>query len=191
LSKDNINEGALSKMITESNVCTFLLDIAYEDVETPLADFQNTKFEKEDMRKLVHTLNSACSKANERSLEEKVLDASFDMFWPKLEEKLKMITNEKPKRSEPGRTQKEIVVEILEIVRSMQRKNQMEDFVAQLVAAKMDSTERQKGLTLGIAHYLAGTGIEKDSSSLNPDSIEVAKPRSIDDTIKKYINEGD
>jgi len=161
LDKDNLNEkwilfeaGALSKMITESNVCTFLLDIGSEDIESPLADFQNTKFEKEDMRKLVHTLNSACSKANDRSLEEKVLDCSFETYWPRLEEALKKIIDEAPPKSDPRRDQREMLVEILGIVRSINREMQMTDFVSSLVSAKLRAELKNK-LTLGLAKILA------------------------------------
>lgn len=199
LDKDNVNEkwilfeaGALSKSVKNSYVCVFLLDINREDIESPLADFQNTVFEKEDMRKLVHTLNSALSESKEKVLDEKVLDTAFDMFWPKIEEDLKAVISMKPKRSEPRRSEKEILVEILEIVRSMQRKNEEDDWVSQLAATKLDSPEQRKILNYAMARYLAGTaGVTKDSSCLNTDSIEVAKPRFLNESIRKKINKGD
>lgn len=156
LNRDNIDEkwiyfeaGALSKMSTDSYVCTFLLDIDHEDIESPLADFQNTKFEKEDMRRLVHTLNIACSKAGQRALENDVLDDSFDTFWPRIEEKLKSIIDEKPKKSEPVRKQKEILSEILEIVRSLNQRNQMKDFASELADLKIAAQQKGYGMMTG------------------------------------------
>ena len=59
LTKDNIRSpwilfeaGALSKNIDLSRVCTMLFGIKDTDVEAPLNLFQNTKFEKEDIKKL-------------------------------------------------------------------------------------------------------------------------------------------
>lgn len=132
LNKENIEEnwilfeaGALSKMSIESHVCTFLLDIDYQDIESPLSDFQNTKFDKEDILKLLYTLNTVLEKTGERSLDPETLKDAFITSWPKLEEELQTIIKEKPSKNEPKkRSQKEILIEILEIVRSIQRENE-------------------------------------------------------------------
>jgi hypothetical protein len=65
LTKENLNEnwilfeaGALSKT-KDAHVCTFLLDLKPTDIKQPLALFQHTEFEKEDVRKLTHTINQA------------------------------------------------------------------------------------------------------------------------------------
>jgi hypothetical protein len=127
LTKENLDEnwilfeaGALSKT-RDAHVCTFLLDLKPTDIKQPLALFQHTKFEKEDIRKLAHTINQAVEKADERSLEAERLNKIFDRFWPDLEEKLKEIAAMPSEVSGPSRSQREILEEILGIVRTIER----------------------------------------------------------------------
>ena len=84
LNQENLNEpwilfeaGAMAKT-KDAYVCTFLLDIKPTDVHQPLGQFQHTKYEKEDIRKLVHTINSALGKYNEKELTKEVLDEAFE-----------------------------------------------------------------------------------------------------------------
>ena len=62
LTKDNLDAkwilfeaGALSKT-SDAHVCTFLLDLIYSDIEYPLAQFNHTEFNKEEVLKLVNTI---------------------------------------------------------------------------------------------------------------------------------------
>jgi hypothetical protein len=128
LTKENLNEnwilfeaGALSKT-KDAHVCTFLLDLKPTDIKQPLALFQHTEFEKEDVRKLTHTINQAVEDAGERSLDVKRLDTIFNRFWPDLEEKLKEIETIQSEVREPIRTEREILEEILETVRKQERR---------------------------------------------------------------------
>lgn len=127
LTKENLNEnwilfeaGALSKT-KDAHVCTFLLDISPTDVKQPLSQFQHTKFEKEDLRKLMYTINRAVKKTNERSLPEKSLNEIFDVFWPKIEEKLKKIVKKLPEKDQQIRSDREILEEILETLRRQEK----------------------------------------------------------------------
>lgn len=128
LTKENLNEnwilfeaGALSKT-KDAHVCTFLLDLKPTDIKQPLALFQHTEFEKEDVRKLTHTINQAIEAAGERSLDVKRLDTIFNRFWPDLEEKLKEIVKIQSEVRKPIRTEREILEEILETVRKRERR---------------------------------------------------------------------
>lgn len=144
LAKENLDEnwilfeaGALSK-IKGAHVCTFLLGLKHTDIKQPLAAFQHTEFEKEDIRKLAHTINQAVEDAGERSLDKERLDRIFERFWPELEEKLGKIVEMpskvgEPLRSEskPIRSDREILEEILDIVRKPE-KREPEIFVRKL-----------------------------------------------------------
>ena len=128
LTKENLNEnwilfeaGALSKT-KDAHVCTFLLDLKPTDIKQPLALFQHTEFEKEDVRKLTHTINQAVEDAGERSLDVKRLDTIFNRFWPDLEEKLKEIVKIQSEVRKPIRSEREILEEILETVRKRERR---------------------------------------------------------------------
>lgn len=82
--------GALSKT-SGARVCTFLLDVAPEDVEFPLAQFQHTVPTKLDIHRLLDTINRVAGDAGERLLADRVLDDLFETLWPKLETMLSEI----------------------------------------------------------------------------------------------------
>ena len=77
--------GALSKTMEKSFVTPFLFDIKRSEVQGPILQFQSTIFEKEDIKKMVKTLNKACG---ETGISETRLDKSFDVWYPTLEKGL-------------------------------------------------------------------------------------------------------
>lgn len=81
----NFEAGALSKTIDESLVSPFLLDIARTEVAGPMVQFQSTIFTRDDVAKLVATLNRACG---DSKLSDKRLEDTFDVWWPTLESAL-------------------------------------------------------------------------------------------------------
>lgn len=72
--------GALSKSLEAARVCPVLLGLAATEVEGPLSQFQATVFERDDMKRLVVTLNDHLGDAGVADL-----DARFDQHWPDLE----------------------------------------------------------------------------------------------------------
>jgi TIR domain-containing protein len=106
--------GALSKQQDNTLVCTFLFGLEPTDVREPLAQFQATRALKDDVRKLVSTINSTLGAAK---LQESELNESFEVWWSKLDERLKGIT-ETATSTAPVRSDRDLLEEILEIVRS-------------------------------------------------------------------------
>ncbi|MFN2453626.1 MAG: toll/interleukin-1 receptor domain-containing protein [Pyrinomonadaceae bacterium] len=111
--------GALSKQQQNTYVCTFLYELEPADVREPLAQFQTTKAQKEDIRKLVETINNA---RDDGRLPESEINESFDVWWPKLEQRLSSIPAPK-ETPEPQRNDRDILEEILQIVRAQSRIN--------------------------------------------------------------------
>lgn len=125
LTRDNLNSpwilfeaGALSKT-KDAYVCTFLLDIGTADVEEPLASFQHTTFKKEDIQKLLETINKAVKDSGGPALSESNLNEIFETFWPKLEEKLSEFLKGDSTVREPLRGDRELLEEILNILREL------------------------------------------------------------------------
>jgi hypothetical protein len=116
--------GALSKT-KDSYVCTFLLDITPTDVEPPLGDFQHTLFTKEDVLKLIQTINGIVKNSGERSLTDQILTKMFDTFWPQLETQLTEIKNHQEVTTVP-RPERELLEEMLEILRSQEQRARKE-----------------------------------------------------------------
>jgi hypothetical protein len=123
LTPENLNEkwilfeaGALSK-IRDTQVYTFLLGLNPTDIEAPLSQFQHTIFKKEDVFRLIQTVNQQLGSSKEKPLSEKTLTLVFERFWPEFDEKIKKIISSTPKKKEQIRTDRDILEELLEIMR--------------------------------------------------------------------------
>lgn len=108
--------GALSKT-SDAHVCTFLLDLKPTDIKPPLAQFQHTQFEKEEVHELVRTINKTLEKVQESPLDEKTLDTTFAHFWPELEKNLRNIVAKQANDDRPVRSEMDVLEEILSILR--------------------------------------------------------------------------
>lgn len=108
--------GALSKALDDSLVCPYLFKVEPTAVEWPLGQFQLETADKEGTRKLLVTINNA---ASDGKLEPPRLQESFDMWWPRLEEKLAGV--EPVQSAVPRRLERDILEEILTIVRQLSR----------------------------------------------------------------------
>lgn len=124
LTKENLTSnwllfesGALSKT-KDAIVGTFLLDVKPSDVEPPLSQFQHTLFEKEDLRKLVQTINNKTIECKEKTIEDKDLNAVFDVLYPSLESKLIEI-RDKTIIKKPSRTDRDLLEEVLSTIREL------------------------------------------------------------------------
>lgn len=109
--------GALSKTLDRTFVCPCLFDLDPSSLTGPLVQFQATKFNKMDMRKLLHTMNRA--QASE-ALNEDIINRAFERWWPELEKSLENIPDKEVEKK--VRSEREILEEILELVRSQTRK---------------------------------------------------------------------
>jgi hypothetical protein len=109
--------GALSKtMDPKTRVCTYLLaNLESTTLKPPLSWFQWTRANKSDTRKLIGTINKHLDAA---PLPESTLSATFEKWWPDLEEKLQALPV--PSSAPPPRRDiDDMVAEILELSRLM------------------------------------------------------------------------
>lgn len=115
--------GALSKTMEKTFVTPFLFDIKRSEVKGPILQFQSTIFQKDDIKKMVQTLNKACG---DSGISEARLDKSFEVWYPTLEEELNELKNKNLSASEDVKTEEishssEILEEILELSRDNQK----------------------------------------------------------------------
>lgn len=130
VTKDNMNApwlsfeaGALSKTMDKTFVSPFLFDIKRSEVKGPILQFQSTIFQKEDIKKLLNTLNKA---SGENSIPDVRLEKAFEVWYPTLEEelnKLKSIEDEVDENHKVDDT-KIHTAEILEEILDLSRNNQ-------------------------------------------------------------------
>ncbi|WDG09694.1 TIR domain-containing protein [Vibrio campbellii] len=112
--------GALAKGLSESRVCTFLVDLNPTDVGTPLSQFNHTFPSKEGLWELVRTLNNSLK---DKGLKEKILEQVFETYWPQFEREFKAILKNHPSSENvEKRSDDDILLEILSTTRSMDKR---------------------------------------------------------------------
>lgn len=121
----NFEAGALSKTIENSYVAPLLFEVKPSDLKgSPISQFQATTFTREDMKRLVETLNAATGNC----LTAARLDKAFELCYPDLEKSITEL-----KESSEGEETEEsessvsvhfdpnILEELLEMTRNTQR----------------------------------------------------------------------
>ena len=109
--------GALAKHVGAAHVCPYLFKVEPSDLEGPLREFQATRAEREDTKKLLATINGTLAK---QGLSAAQLSKAFDLWWPDLENRLGTILAVYP-APKPRRGVPEMVEETLELVRGLAR----------------------------------------------------------------------
>lgn len=115
--------GALSKTIDKTYVVPLLFDLEPSDLQdSPLLQFQAASFSREEIKKLIESLNKACVTG---TLSQQDLDATFDVWFPKLQESLAAIPADYPTEGVKVRSKEsEKTLQILEEVLELSRINQ-------------------------------------------------------------------
>jgi hypothetical protein len=124
LTRDNMESpwllfeaGALSKLQQTSRVCTFLLDVKPNQVRQPLGQFQSTLANRDDVFRLIQTINRA---SGEHALESHKLARAFERTWDELDAKLKRISKSRHQK-QPEQDAESMLNEVLGYVRSLSR----------------------------------------------------------------------
>lgn len=80
--------GRFSQGLGQKFVCILLFGVDPVVLKYPIAEFQWTTTEKDELRKLIHTINSSLG---DYAIAISELDHFFDVCWPFLEGRLKQI----------------------------------------------------------------------------------------------------
>jgi TIR domain-containing protein len=83
----NFEAGAISKSLEAGRVAPLLVGVNRHEVVGPLAQFQLTDFDREDMLRLVCSINSA----SEQPVADDRVSKNFDLCWRGLEEAITSI----------------------------------------------------------------------------------------------------
>jgi hypothetical protein len=117
----NFESGALAKDVERAHVSPLLLNLNDSDLDGPLKLFQATKANRDDILKLVKSINSACPENEQRP--DIQVERIFERFWPDykavLEEIQPLLQESEQTSNEPLRTASEVLDEILVLSRSV------------------------------------------------------------------------
>jgi hypothetical protein len=121
--------GALGKKLDKSLVCPYLVGFDLPDLRFPLAMFQSVVANKGGTRRLLGTINKTLGI---NALGSEQLDDTFELWWPKLEEKL--LGAPVPDDVPEPKSEKEMLRELVGLVRYLVADRSPEDRVAESVA---------------------------------------------------------
>jgi hypothetical protein len=152
--------GAISN-VKGAKVCTFLYGLNPIDIHHPLARFQHTIFEKEDVYRLLKTINTIAASNGEKTPTEERLRKALEKNW----EDLVIDLNAAPKAEsiEKKRPEREILEEILAAVRKIstpamtvaKRNNKPTTILQRHLLALAEDFQRTKGINEeDLLHYL-------------------------------------
>lgn len=109
--------GALSRNVGKSKVVPLLFDLDSGDLPGPLMQFQSTRCEAIEVKRLLRMLNS---ELGDLSVTDNVLESAFSMWWPALRDDLARISRDSAGlRLAPRRSEREVLEEILALSRSI------------------------------------------------------------------------
>ncbi|HEA18024.1 hypothetical protein LCGC14_1291300 [marine sediment metagenome] len=149
--------GALSKTMDKSYVSPFLFDIKRSEVNGPILQFQSTIFEKEDVKKLLLSLNKADST---EQLTSERLEKALDVWYPDLESRLNKLIDGQPKVEKLEENQQQDLVsnQILEEILDLSRVNQK-----LLRSPNLDVHKELEGLRVMLGEIISRTEREKEN----------------------------
>ena len=154
ITPQNVNEewihleaGAIYAAL-DKQLCPVLVNLKKTDYDGPLRNIQMTELgDKADMLKLLRTLNKNC----DMPLEDSVLEASFETWWPTLEAEVSTAIVEHPDvKPAEKRTVSDKVDEVLLLVRNLNLQaatstKELEDREIDLMVARARLTREWDG----------------------------------------------
>jgi hypothetical protein len=155
--------GAISKSVNESRVYTLLAGVEIADLKWPLAQFQATSLQKNDIKKMLCDINKDLERLGEPFIPEETLEEAYELWWPKLEEKFSKLPADTD-RVTPARTEKDLLEEILEMVRSQARYIGRQDEMLMVQKMIADENARQQAETYVRFEELKVLLLDRDKS---------------------------
>lgn len=147
--------GAISKT-KDAYVCTLLYKVTPTDISSALSQFQATKFERDDILKLVKNINTQIGKSGGKSIKEKALERAFDSQWSQLENEMKNVPDSDD--IEEPRTEKDLLEESLNILRFL--KNSVQ-------ANNISESDMDEIVDWWIEKYASNKKIDHNNSQLD------------------------
>jgi hypothetical protein len=114
---DTLRGGRTIEDYAEYFVCPLLIGLEPSDIKGPLAQFQATRTAKDELLRLLKTLNTALGEA---ALTDAHIEESFEVWWPKLQAALQTLPAE-DSVARPTRSDRDVLEEILSLVRNQSR----------------------------------------------------------------------
>jgi len=153
LTPENINEpwilfeaGAISKTLDSAYVCPILYKLEPASLTGPMAQFQATKLHKDDMFRLLQSINKCL---DNKMLTDNQLEESFEMWWPKLEIEINKIPSSIGLNN-PERTDRELLEEVLNTVRNLSGQSSLYNETSKVLSTLSPREEKILRMLFGV-----------------------------------------
>lgn len=182
--------GALTKGLPSNRLFTFLIDLKNEEVRQPLAQFNHTYPEKQDVKRLIETINNHL----ENKLSQSILNKVFEKNWSEFEEKIQLINeheNEEFLQQPEEAKSNDVLIEILNTVRYFDKRiSQVESGIAiNRKANYNDIIESELVIKEAVKERIKQGYPDKSIARILRNSIPTITSFEIDSLIKKYRDE--
>lgn len=118
----NFEVGAIAKAVDSSRVVPLAIDLKPSDIELPLGQFQAQPATEAGVGEILTSINSS----SDPRLADELLTKASAKWWPDLEDELAQINAKfaaaSPRPTEPDRTERELLEEVLDTVRGLARR---------------------------------------------------------------------
>lgn len=101
------------------------IDLSFSELTGPLSAFQGRPLDSDGVRRLVQDISAA----SEKPMPAAQVAAVFDAMWPRLEAAVTEAINSVPPDAEPRRSVEEMLEELVERIRRIDRQGAGEEFV--------------------------------------------------------------
>lgn len=177
LTQENINSpwilfeaGALSKGLNKNRVCPLLVNLSPTDLKAPLSQFNATLPIKDDMFKLIKTINSHLK---EGRLVEDRLKKSFERCWQEFEDGFTTIlVSQKSAKKAPARSIENMLEEILELSRATQKSLQGQKLIK---TTEKLSLQNSSGEFMNLTEYIKSLANLEPSNTSYTNLIPISK----------------
>jgi hypothetical protein len=109
--------GALAKSVELGRVVPLCIDLPFSEVTDPLSAFQGRRLDRDGMSRLVRDISAA----SEKPMSAEQMTTIFDAMWPRLEAAVREAINAAPPDTEPRRSAEEMLEELVERIRRIDR----------------------------------------------------------------------
>jgi hypothetical protein len=109
--------GTLAKSVDLARVVPLCIDLSFSEVTGPLSAFQGRPLDRDGVSRLVYDISAA----SEKPMTKEQMATVFDVWWPSLEAAVTEAINAVPPGTEPRRSAEDMLEELVERIRRIDR----------------------------------------------------------------------
>jgi hypothetical protein len=109
--------GTLAKSVELARVVPLCIDLSFSEVTGPLSAFQGRPLDRNGMGRLVYDISAA----SEKPMTKEQVATVFDVWWPRLDAAVREAMNAVPPDTEPRRPAEDMLEELVERIRRIDR----------------------------------------------------------------------